>query len=75
MTLQYITDEHGQTTAVVVPIEEWNALKDKYPFIEESHFVVPEWQKEIVLERMKKSEESPDRLLDWEEIKDSFRLD
>lgn len=36
---------------------------------------IPEEHKAIVKERMQKSKEHPERLLDWEKVKDSFRLD
>ncbi len=36
---------------------------------------IPEEHKAIVLDRMRKSEENPDRLLDWENEKDNFKLD
>lgn len=29
MDLQYVSDEHGKTTAVLVPIEEWNRLNSE----------------------------------------------
>lgn len=36
---------------------------------------IPEEHKAIVKERMQKSKEHPERLLDWEKVKDNFRLD
>ncbi len=36
---------------------------------------IPEDQKEIVRERLQKSNKNPDRLLDWEEVKDSFKIE
>lgn len=38
-------------------------------------FDIPEEHKDMVRERIRKSNENPERLLDWEEIKDSFKLD
>ncbi|MEX2565004.1 MAG: hypothetical protein WD431_03605, partial [Cyclobacteriaceae bacterium] len=52
MSLQYITDDKGQTTGVFIPIQEWNNLKSKFEGIEEDMYVVPEWQKDIVRERI-----------------------
>jgi hypothetical protein len=34
MAVQYVTDEIGKTTAVVVPIDEWDALIKKLYQIE-----------------------------------------
>ena len=36
---------------------------------------ISEEHKTIVLERMKKSEQNPERLLDWDKVKDTFNLD
>lgn len=36
---------------------------------------IPEEHKAIVRERIKKAEQNPERLLDWEQVKDDFRLD
>ncbi len=36
---------------------------------------IPEAHKEIIRERIRKSKENPDRLLNWEEVKDTFRVD
>ncbi len=35
MHLQYITDEKGRKTAVVIPISDWDKLKERYHFEEE----------------------------------------
>ena len=36
---------------------------------------IPEEHKKMVRKRIKKSDENPDRLLDWNEVKDKFRFD
>lgn len=36
---------------------------------------IPEEHKAIVRERIKKSKENPQRLLEWDQVKDSFKLD
>lgn len=41
----------------------------------ENTFEIPQWQKDLVLKRISESENNPDRLKDWDEIKDSFKLD
>lgn len=35
MNLQYISDDKGNTTGVIIPINEWDSLKRKYKGIEE----------------------------------------
>jgi len=36
---------------------------------------IPEEHKDIVRERIKNSKENPDRMLEWDQVKDSFKLD
>lgn len=72
MSLQYITDDKGQTTGVFIPIEEWNNLKSKYEGIEEEAYTVPEWQKEIVRERIKNTR--PEEYLSWEEVRQQLKF-
>jgi len=60
--------------------------ENKYPFfmellknfdyvkIEENDIVIPEEHKKIVRERLQKSKENPSRILDWNKVKDNFKL-
>lgn len=73
MSLQYITDDKGQTAGVFIPIHEWNKIKSKYQGIEEDMDFVPEWQKELVRERIKNAE--PDEYLSWEEVRRQLKFD
>ena len=73
MSLQYITDDKGQTTGVFIPIQEWDKLKSKYKGIEEDAYVIPEWQKEIVRERIKNTK--PEEYLSWKEVRQQLKLD
>ena len=41
--------------------------------IEEDEYVVPEWQKEIVRERVKNTR--PDEYLSWEEVRQQLKFD
>ena len=50
-------------------------LVQKLGFAKIEEPAIPEEHKEIVRERMKKSKQTPDRLLDWEHVQDNFRLD
>lgn len=36
---------------------------------------IPDKHKELVKERIKKSDDDPTRILDWENVKDKFKLD
>jgi hypothetical protein len=76
MSLQYITDDKGRTTGVFIPIQEWEKLQSKYKGIEqdtEDAGEVPEWQKEIVRERMKNAR--PEEYLSWAELRERLKLD
>ena len=50
-------------------------LFEKLGLDTQTTLVIPEWQKELVLNRIKASNNNPERLLDWEDVKDSFKLD
>ncbi len=73
MSLQYITDDKGQTTGVYIPIQEWDNLKSKYHDIEQEAYIIPEWQKKIVLERIKNTK--PEDYLSLEEVSQKLKLD
>ena len=36
---------------------------------------IPEEHKKVVRERVKKSEDNPQRLVEWDEVKDNFKFD
>jgi len=59
MNLQYLQDNNGNTTAVVVPIQEWNLLTEKYNGLEE----LPQWQKEVIDQRLGFVKNHPDQLV------------
>ena len=72
MSLQYITDDKGQTTGVFIPIQDWDKLKSKYEGIEEDAYPVPEWQKEIVRERIKNT--NLEEYFSWEEVRQRLKI-
>jgi hypothetical protein len=43
--------------------------------VSSEELVIPEEHKAIVRERIKKSKANPERLLDWEQVKDNFQFD
>ena len=75
MNLQFIADSTGKTTGVYIPINDWDKLKIRYEGIEQDEILIPEEHKRIVRQRIENSNKNPERLLDWEEIKNSFILD
>lgn len=64
MNLQYLQDNKGNTTAVVVPIEEWNKFTEKYNDLEE----LPQWQKNIIDQRLDFLKNHPDELIPLEDF-------
>ena len=75
MNLQYISNAIGETTGVYIPITDWEKLKSKYADLENDVDFVPDWHKEIILERLKDYNENPDDVLDWDEVKDDFNFE
>jgi len=70
INLQYISDGKGKTTGVFIPISDWKKLKRRYKGIEDTATEVPDWQKDLVRDRIKNSKEED--LLDWDQVKDDF---
>jgi hypothetical protein len=64
MPLQYIHDSNGATTAVIIPIEEWNKITEKYSDVEE----LPEWQKKIIDQRLEFYSKHPEKVMPIEDF-------
>jgi hypothetical protein len=64
MNLQYLQDNNGNTTAVVVPIKEWNRFTEKYKDLEE----LPLWQKNIIDQRLDFIKNHPEDLVPLEDF-------
>jgi len=62
--LQYLSDDAGHRTAVVIPIEEWNKMRDKYPVEGE----LPQWQKDIIDRDLKEIADNPGCLRPIDEL-------
>ena len=78
MNLQYISDNKGNTPGVFIPLEDWEYLKNKIGDLkkeEDSMFEVPEWQKDIIRQHLKDYRENPGNVLDWDQVKNKFKLD
>ncbi|MBC7554935.1 MAG: addiction module protein [Taibaiella sp.] len=59
MSLQFVSDNSGRKTAVLIPIDEWNLLRRKHPDLEEIENDIPQWQKDILDNRMKELKANP----------------
>lgn len=79
MTLQFIHDNHGNTTGVYIPIEDWQTLKVKYKELETDELKIGEelltWQKEIIDVRLNEYYNSPGDLLDFNKSIDDLEKD
>ncbi|WP_121964591.1 addiction module component CHP02574 family protein [Myroides sp. N17-2] len=53
MIAQLIQDDEGKTTGVFITIEDWEQIKRNYPNIETFDYELPQWQKDILDERIK----------------------
>ena len=52
MKTQIIKDDNGRPTGVFIPIEQWEHLKSMYPNIEKEEDDLPQWQKDLLDERL-----------------------
>lgn len=50
MNVQFITNSKGQTSGVFIPIEDWELIKKEL----DSKTDIPEWHKEILVDRQAK---------------------
>ena len=52
MTTQLIKGHDGSPTGVFIPIEDWNRLKEYFPNIDKIDEELPQWQKELLDQRL-----------------------
>ena len=68
MSLQYIADSSGHPTAVIIPINDWNGIRDKYPDVENIEGELPQWQKDLIDARLKEIADDPSCLHPIEDL-------
>ncbi|TLU98143.1 hypothetical protein [Dyadobacter luticola] len=67
MKLHYISDGRNISNRKLTPVHEWNALKPNYEKVEgRNTFEIPQWQKDIVLKRLKDYENGIEEYLEFE---------
>lgn len=66
--LQYVSDNSGHTTAVIIPIGEWNNIRSQYPAIDAIEGDLPQWQKDIIDKNLQEIADHPERLRPVEEL-------
>ena len=62
MKLQVIQDNFGNQTGVYVPIEDWTLIKNNYPDIETLEQELPQWEKDLIDNRLESIENNPNSL-------------
>ena len=66
MNLQYISDDNGNKTSVIIPIEKWNKLLQDL-FVKEVN-EIPEWQIQEVNDRISELDKNPISAIDFDEM-------
>jgi len=64
MNLQYITNSKGVTSGVFIPIEDWELIKKELDL----KMDIPEWHKEILVDRQNKFQTGSIGLLDADTV-------
>jgi hypothetical protein len=70
MSLQIIQGGNGKPTGVFIPINDWENIKKNYPNIEKINNDIPQWQKDILDERLADLN-NPDK---FEPIEELFKV-
>lgn len=55
MSLQFISDNHGNKVSVVIPIQDWNKLKKQYKVLEKLETDDNETTKESIISDLKEA--------------------
>jgi hypothetical protein len=62
MKLQVIQDGSGRDTGVFIPMEDWDLIKSTYPDITRLSHELPQWQKDLIDERLEAIAIDPKRI-------------
>lgn len=71
MNPQIIQDGKGNNAGVFITMEEWNLLESTYPEISTLDKEIPQWQKDILDNRLEAIANDPQRL---KPIQDLFEI-
>lgn len=75
MSVQYISDDHGKTTGVFIPIQDWNKLKKKFIGLDEEAFELPSWQINELNDRMADYERNPSHTTSFQDAMEDLEKD
>lgn len=73
MKLQILQDNLGNQTGVYVPMEDWTLIKKNYPDIENLDQELPQWQKDLIDQRLDDIAKNPERLKPIEGLLEELR--
>jgi hypothetical protein len=75
MNPQVIQDSNGKNAGVFITMEEWNLIESTYPDINNWSKELPQWQKDIIDERLAAIAKDPQRLKPIEKLFDIMHKD
>lgn len=73
MKLQILQDNLGNQTGVYVPMEDWTLIKNNYPDIENLEDELPQWQKDLIDDRLETIAKNPELLKPIEGLLEELR--
>lgn len=73
MKLQILKDHYGNPTGVYVPMEDWTLIKKNYPDIESLENNLPQWEKDLIDDRLEIIAKNPERLKPIEALLDELK--
>ena len=62
MKLQVLQDNLGNEMGVYLPMEDWTLIKNNYPDIETVGQDLPQWEKDLIDNRLNAIQANPKRL-------------
>ena len=60
-------DEEGNKTAVLIPIEAWNILKEQLE-MQSDEINIPDWHSDLVQESLEEYKKNPSAAVDFREV-------
>jgi hypothetical protein len=73
MKLQVLHDNFGNQTGVYVSMEDWTLIKNNYPDIETLEQELPQWEKDLIDERLEAIAKNPERLQPIESLLEELK--
>jgi hypothetical protein len=68
MRLQVIQDGHGKNAGVFIPMEDWALIKTNYPDVDNLDIDIPQWQKQLLDERLEAIAKNPHSIKPIDEL-------